>query len=102
MISLKGLNKTLNAAVSRLLNSTRVFYKGCCLLQTLMICDIKFNINFLQFVNGAAQLSLGVDEVYTLTTLSTGVKGSYPPSPSSGPFPLPYHDDFEGEFIFMH
>lgn len=47
------------------------------------------------FVNGTATLSLGLDEVYTLTTLSGGQKGQYPTPPPSKPFPLPYFDDFE-------
>ncbi|CAG5125620.1 unnamed protein product [Candidula unifasciata] len=52
--------------------------------------------NPLVFVSGQANLSLGLDEMITLTTLSEGVKGSYPPPPSSKPFPLPYKDNFEG------
>jgi len=51
--------------------------------------------NPLQFANGAATLPLGLDEVYTLTTLSSGAKGQYPTPPPSKPFPLPYTDDFE-------
>ncbi|KAI8737851.1 galactocerebrosidase isoform X2, partial [Biomphalaria glabrata] len=50
----------------------------------------------LKFVSGQAVLKLGLDEVYTLTTISTGQKGSYPDPPPSQPFPLPYLDDFEG------
>lgn len=46
-------------------------------------------------VNGTFTIELGVDEIYTLTTLSTGHKGSYQPPPPSKPFPLPYFDDFE-------
>ncbi|CAG5127412.1 unnamed protein product, partial [Candidula unifasciata] len=46
-------------------------------------------------VNGVVQLSLGLDQIYTLTTLTTGLKGSYPTPPPSSPFPLPYKDDFE-------
>ncbi|BFY97602.1 hypothetical protein BsWGS_00642 [Bradybaena similaris] len=51
-------------------------------------------------VSGSVQLSLGLDQIYTLTTLSGGVKGSYPPPPESKPFPLPYSDDFEGYSLF--
>lgn len=41
-------------------------------------------------------LTVNKNEVYTLTTVSSGNKGSYaePPSPES--FPVPYEDDFEG------
>ncbi|ESO98297.1 hypothetical protein LOTGIDRAFT_159095 [Lottia gigantea] len=44
---------------------------------------------------GMITLSMGVDEVVTLTTLTTGQKGLYPEPPASQPFPLPYTDDFE-------
>ncbi|XP_050396599.1 galactocerebrosidase [Patella vulgata] len=50
----------------------------------------------LQVVNGMVSLDVGVDEVITLTTVDTGVKGSYPESPISKSFPLPYTEDFEG------
>ncbi|KAJ8298792.1 hypothetical protein KUTeg_022852, partial [Tegillarca granosa] len=48
-----------------------------------------------QVVNGQITLSLGLDEVYTLTTLTIGQKGSYPLPPPQKPFPLPYTEDFE-------
>jgi len=54
-----------------------------------------------QFANGAATLPLGLDEVYTLTTLSSGAKGQYPTPPPSKPFPLPYTDDFEREHYYF-
>ncbi|KAM5128944.1 LOW QUALITY PROTEIN: galactocerebrosidase [Mantella aurantiaca] len=44
--------------------------------------------------NGEFSLALGVDEVYTLTTLLKGRKGSYPDPPKSQPFPRKYKDDF--------
>ncbi|XP_018418855.1 PREDICTED: galactocerebrosidase [Nanorana parkeri] len=44
--------------------------------------------------NGEFTLQLGVDEVYTLTTLLKGRKGSYPDPPKSQPFPRNYKDDF--------
>uniref|UniRef100_A0A674F3Z6 Galactocerebrosidase n=1 Tax=Salmo trutta TaxID=8032 RepID=A0A674F3Z6_SALTR len=44
--------------------------------------------------DGSFTLSLDVDEVYTLTTISTGLKGTYPDPPTSGPFPKVYFDDF--------
>ncbi|XP_020855953.1 galactocerebrosidase isoform X1 [Phascolarctos cinereus] len=48
----------------------------------------------LKITNGTVTLKLGVDEVYTLTTITTGQKGSYPIPPVSQPFPTSYKDDF--------
>ena len=48
-----------------------------------------------QVVGGVITLNLGIDEVYTITTLKSGVKGAYPDPPPQKPFPLPYTDDFE-------
>ncbi|XP_069806054.1 galactocerebrosidase isoform X1 [Dendropsophus ebraccatus] len=48
----------------------------------------------IQVTGGIFTLELGVDEVYTLTTLTTGQKGSYPDPPGSQPFPRKYKDDF--------
>ncbi|KAF4083676.1 hypothetical protein AMELA_G00119530 [Ameiurus melas] len=45
--------------------------------------------------NGTFSLDLDVDEVYTLTTITTGYKGSYPEPPPSAPFPKKYSDDFD-------
>ncbi|CAG5124192.1 unnamed protein product [Candidula unifasciata] len=53
-----------------------------------------------QVVNGMVNLTLGLDQIYTLTTLSGGHKGSHPTPPSSHPFPLPYFDDFEGNNLY--
>ncbi|XP_046548297.1 galactocerebrosidase-like [Haliotis rubra] len=50
----------------------------------------------IQVIDGKINMNLDVNQVYTLTTLTTGGKGSYPPPPSSKPFPLPYMDDFNG------
>ncbi|BFZ07700.1 hypothetical protein BsWGS_10738 [Bradybaena similaris] len=50
-------------------------------------------------VNGVVQLSLDLDQIYTLTTLSSGLKGSYPKPPPSSLFPLPYKDDFEANNV---
>ena len=46
--------------------------------------------------DGKASLKLGLDEIWTITTVQTGQKGNYPSVPASQPFPLPYTDDFEG------
>ncbi|XP_005089504.1 galactocerebrosidase isoform X2 [Aplysia californica] len=54
----------------------------------------------IKFVNGKAQLSLGLDEVITLTTMTTGQKGVYPEPPPSQPFPLPYTEDFESYSLY--
>ncbi|GFO19227.1 galactocerebrosidase [Plakobranchus ocellatus] len=45
--------------------------------------------------NGQAKLTLGLDEIVTLTTLTTGNKGSHPTPPGPKPYPLPYSDNFE-------
>lgn len=60
---------------------------------------ITYSLSSPQVVNGAVQLSLGLDELFTLTTVPGGFKGSYPAPPASSPFPLPYSDDFEGNNI---
>ncbi|KPP67000.1 galactocerebrosidase-like, partial [Scleropages formosus] len=44
--------------------------------------------------DGTFSLDLDVDEVYTLTTITTGQKGAHPAPPSSAPFPKIYKDDF--------
>ena len=49
-----------------------------------------------QVMDGTFSLSLDLDEVYTLTTLDVGHKGTYGDPPKPQPFPLPYKDDFEG------
>ncbi|KAM9842002.1 galactocerebrosidase isoform 2-T2 [Aulostomus maculatus] len=48
----------------------------------------------LKLANGSFTLSLSEDEVYTLTTVPTGQKGSYPDPPPSAHFPSTYKDDF--------
>ena len=50
-----------------------------------------------QFEKGQAQLILGLDEVYTLTTSSKGKKGTYSKPPDPAPFPLFIKDDFSGD-----
>uniref|UniRef100_A0A672YTN4 Galactocerebrosidase n=1 Tax=Sphaeramia orbicularis TaxID=375764 RepID=A0A672YTN4_9TELE len=47
-----------------------------------------------QLSDGSFTLNLAVDEVYTLTTITTGQKGSYPEPPASAHFPKVYKDDF--------
>ncbi|KAG7226212.1 hypothetical protein INR49_002906 [Caranx melampygus] len=44
--------------------------------------------------NGSFTLNLAEDEVYTVTTITTGLKGSYPDPPPSARFPKVYKDDF--------
>ncbi|XP_051905572.1 galactocerebrosidase-like [Hippocampus zosterae] len=44
--------------------------------------------------NGKFTLSLSEDELYTVTTMTTGQKGNYPDPPASSPFPKDYKDDF--------
>ena len=45
--------------------------------------------------SGSFSLALYPDEIYTLTTLTVGHRGSHSPPPASKPFPLPYYDDYE-------
>ncbi|XP_072030846.1 galactocerebrosidase-like isoform X2 [Amphiura filiformis] len=44
---------------------------------------------------GSFSLDLQLDEIYTLSTVTTAQKGSYPASPASAPFPVPYQDNFD-------
>lgn len=48
----------------------------------------------IKVLNGSFNLTLGLDEVYTITTITTGLKGTYPDPPDSEPFPMKYFDDF--------
>uniref|UniRef100_F6ZPN8 Galactocerebrosidase n=1 Tax=Monodelphis domestica TaxID=13616 RepID=F6ZPN8_MONDO len=48
----------------------------------------------LKITNGTVTLQLGLDEVYTLTTITTGQKGSHPTPPESRPFPSNFEDNF--------
>uniref|UniRef100_A0A667H6H7 Galactocerebrosidase n=1 Tax=Lynx canadensis TaxID=61383 RepID=A0A667H6H7_LYNCA len=50
---------------------------------------------------GAFTLELQEDELFTLTTLTTGGKGSCPPPPESQPFPQVYDDDFDVDYPFF-
>lgn len=47
-----------------------------------------------QLSDGSFTLTLAEDEIYTLTTITTGRKGSYPDPPPSARFPKVYKDDF--------
>ncbi|XP_054423157.1 galactocerebrosidase isoform X1 [Pteronotus mesoamericanus] len=51
--------------------------------------------------NGSFTLELQEDELFTLTTLTTGSKGSYPPPPKSQPFPSVYEEDFNVDYPFF-
>ncbi|XP_028011640.2 galactocerebrosidase isoform X1 [Eptesicus fuscus] len=51
--------------------------------------------------SGSFTVELQEDELFTLTTLTTGSKGSYPPPPKSQPFPPIYTDDFNVEYPFF-
>ncbi|XP_010740815.1 galactocerebrosidase isoform X2 [Larimichthys crocea] len=49
----------------------------------------------LKLLDGSFTLNLAEDEVYTLTTVTTGCKGSYADPPASAPFPKVYKDNFD-------
>lgn len=53
---------------------------------------------FYQVQQGQVQVVLGVDEIYTLTTITTGQKGQHPPPPDSAPFPENYFAFFYGKY----
>jgi len=46
-------------------------------------------------VGGMFVMTLEPDQIYTLTTMTSGVKGMYAQPPASQSFPLPYSDNFE-------
>ncbi|XP_046874238.1 galactocerebrosidase isoform X1 [Hypomesus transpacificus] len=48
----------------------------------------------LKITDSSFTLTLDIDEVYTITTITTGQKGTYPDPPPSAPFPKVYQDDF--------
>jgi hypothetical protein len=50
----------------------------------------------IQVTNGQFTLNVDLDSLYTVTTTTGQVKGSYPPSPPPAAFPMPYSDDFQG------
>ena len=45
--------------------------------------------------DGVFSVSLPVDTVMTITTLTGQEKGSFSGIPPSAPFPIPYSDDFD-------
>jgi len=49
-------------------------------------------------VNGSFVLRLHANEVYTLSTVADGKKGSYGVPPKSSPFPVPYVETFQSNF----
>ncbi|XP_058235523.1 galactocerebrosidase isoform X1 [Hemibagrus wyckioides] len=57
--------------------------------------DVLFKkVDPIQVSSGLFTLKLGVDELYTITTVTTGQKGLYPDPPDSASFPKKYFDDF--------
>lgn len=48
----------------------------------------------IKVVNGAFSMPVGVDEIWTMTTISTGKRGTVPQPPPSRSFPKDYKDDF--------
>ncbi|KAK3542420.1 hypothetical protein QTP86_025920 [Hemibagrus guttatus] len=57
--------------------------------------DVLFKkVDPIKVSNGLFTLELGVDELYTITTVTTGQKGLYPDAPDSASFPKKYFDDF--------
>ncbi|KAL4232058.1 hypothetical protein ACF0H5_009636 [Mactra antiquata] len=58
------------------------------------------DVGSMPVIKGTINLSLGVDEVYTLTTLKTGNKGNVTQIPNKKPFPLPYSDNFEATSLY--
>uniref|UniRef100_A0A8C8T4I7 Galactocerebrosidase n=1 Tax=Peromyscus maniculatus bairdii TaxID=230844 RepID=A0A8C8T4I7_PERMB len=51
--------------------------------------------------SGSFAMDLQENELITLTTLTTGRKGGYPPPPKSQPFPRSYKDDFNVDYPFF-
>ncbi|XP_044520922.1 galactocerebrosidase-like [Gracilinanus agilis] len=77
-------------------------FKGLTTLQVWFSKVGKGNRNYafekqkpLKVIEGIVTLQLGIDELYTLTTLTTGQKGSHPTPPESRPFPSTFEDNFD-------
>ncbi|XP_038630682.1 galactocerebrosidase isoform X2 [Scyliorhinus canicula] len=77
-------------------------------IETLKVWHSKFDffknssnfftqLNEIKLVNGSFSLQLKLDEICTITTISTGNRGSFPEPPASKPFPKEYSDDFNVE-----
>ncbi|XP_076470958.1 galactocerebrosidase-like [Babylonia areolata] len=49
----------------------------------------------LKVTSGQVQVTLGVNEIYTLTTMTTGQKGDHGPPPAPAPFPVDYFAFFD-------
>eukprot|EP01052_Picozoa_sp_SAG31_P012275 SAG31_NODE_714_length_12645_cov_15.347760_8_plen_518_part_00 len=49
--------------------------------------------------SGSMKLQVHPEEIYTITTLHSGHKGTASPSPPAQPFPLPFRQDFDHEAI---
>ncbi|XP_078418308.1 galactocerebrosidase-like isoform X2 [Cetorhinus maximus] len=74
-------------------------------IETLKVWHSKFDFvknssNFftqlseIKLVNGSFSLQLKLDEICTITTISTGNRGNFPKPPASKSFPKEYKDDF--------
>ncbi|EPY76496.1 Galactocerebrosidase-like protein [Camelus ferus] len=76
------------------------------IIETMMRSAKATGLNTVLFVSqlnsgGSFTLELQEDELFTLTTLTTGRKGSYPLPPKSQPFPCVYNDDFNVDYPFF-
>jgi len=49
---------------------------------------------------GSLTVSIAADAMLTLTTITTGNHGTFPPAPPDAPFPLPYSDDFTTGYAY--
>lgn len=58
-------------------------------------CSVSDVFWTLQISAGSFTLSLDIDEVYTLSTITTAQRGTYPDPPPSAPFPKSYQDNFD-------
>ena len=58
------------------------------------VCFFKW----FQVIDSSISLQLLPNQIWTLTTLQTGYKGTYASVPPTKPFPVPYNDSFDGKF----